>query len=226
MLFGENIMSERARYRIKDPLLLRCDCPGSLPQAVFLSESINRDFHLFSTIELSNEFDFETFFKEEHAVLIKNFKDDGECKRFVIAVDGALIIFEDFRMKISSDKEDIINSVSKRIKELDLKRNDENTAEVKFYYLNGNYASSYSRKIAVPSWESIRENYDSRETASLLDKVVQIESINSLNGRLILFHGEPGTGKTYAIRSLFREWKKTFSPYYILDPENFFEKMS
>jgi SpoVK/Ycf46/Vps4 family AAA+-type ATPase len=41
-------------------------------------------------------------------------------------------------------------------------------------------------------------------------------------GRLVLWYGEPGTGKTTAIRALCREWSEWAHPHCILDPERFF----
>ena len=43
-----------------------------------------------------------------------------------------------------------------------------------------------------------------------------------VGGRLILWHGEPGTGKTYALRALGWEWRSWCDLHYITDPETFF----
>jgi hypothetical protein len=39
---------------------------------------------------------------------------------------------------------------------------------------------------------------------------------------LILWHGEPGTGKTYGLRALGWQWRKWCAFHYITDPEVFF----
>ena len=41
-------------------------------------------------------------------------------------------------------------------------------------------------------------------------------------GRLILWHGDPGTGKTYALRALAWEWRRWCGFHYVTDPEAFF----
>jgi SpoVK/Ycf46/Vps4 family AAA+-type ATPase len=42
------------------------------------------------------------------------------------------------------------------------------------------------------------------------------------SGQLILWYGEPGTGKTFALRALVRAWKPHVQAVYILDPPEFF----
>ncbi|WP_324273504.1 hypothetical protein [Blastococcus brunescens] len=38
----------------------------------------------------------------------------------------------------------------------------------------------------------------------------------------MLWHGEPGTGKTTAVRALSREWVDWCRPHYVMDPEKLF----
>lgn len=92
---------------------------------------------------------------------------------------------------------------------------------IKFWNLGSQGASSTTRTIEVPTWGSIRPNY----TASVqeaLDKVMNPEHRPAESGRLILWRGVPGTGKTYAIRSLMQEWSGWASFHYIVDPDKFF----
>jgi SpoVK/Ycf46/Vps4 family AAA+-type ATPase len=42
------------------------------------------------------------------------------------------------------------------------------------------------------------------------------------SGKLLLWHGPPGTGKTYALRSLAGSWAAWCDLHYIVDPEIFF----
>src|SRR3954454_23712018 len=78
-----------------------------------------------------------------------------------------------------------------------------------------------SRSIAVPAWSEITGNYPQdvgTQIRSLADR--QFDDVHS--GRLILWHGVPGTGKTHALRALAWEWREWCSFHYITDPETFF----
>ncbi len=85
---------------------------------------------------------------------------------------------------------------------------------------SGSSSSSYSRRINVPSWHDIKSNYPPQvrsRIASLHD--ITPKRLDDQGARLIVWHGPPGTGKTYAIRSLVSKWRKWCNPEILLNPE-------
>jgi uncharacterized protein DUF5925 len=76
------------------------------------------------------------------------------------------------------------------------------------------------RPIAVPEWDEIRENY-AEPTRRGLDAVMR-DFRPAHGGQLILWHGDAGTGKTFALRALAWEWRDWCQLHYIVDPDTFF----
>ena len=76
-----------------------------------------------------------------------------------------------------------------------------------------------TRMLDCPTWEEVNGNYE-EGTRAKLDRLMSGD-FKPDNG-LILWHGPPGMGKTYSLRSLVREWRKWCSAEVILDPELFF----
>lgn len=78
-----------------------------------------------------------------------------------------------------------------------------------------------NRRIATPAWAEIRRNYASG-VAAAIDKLTAVKP-ETINGRLMLLHGAPGTGKTTALRALARAWSDWCQVDCVLDPENLFQ---
>jgi Domain of unknown function (DUF5925)/ATPase family associated with various cellular activities (AAA) len=76
------------------------------------------------------------------------------------------------------------------------------------------------RTIAVPEWAEIRENYP-RSTQGQLQAIMR-DFRPAHGGQLVLWHGEVGTGKTFALRALAWEWREWCQIHYVVDPDTFF----
>lgn len=98
---------------------------------------------------------------------------------------------------------------------------EEHKAPVSFWSMGGQGPISLRRQIAVPDWVDVRDNYTTR-VQDMMEYALSDEFRPGENGQLILWHGTPGAGKTWAIRSLVWEWRKWCSAHYITDPEAFF----
>jgi hypothetical protein len=87
---------------------------------------------------------------------------------------------------------------------------------------NGDVSANF-KEVAVPDWDEIADNYPAStrlQVASLM--ALQPGEGQGPRGRVILWHGAPGTGKTSAIRALFREWSGWCQPELLMDPETAF----
>jgi hypothetical protein len=92
---------------------------------------------------------------------------------------------------------------------------------VRFWSCAAHGAGSVTRMIAVPSFADVASNYPHITTAQLA-RLAGPSFEPAAGGQLILWHGPPGTGKTYALRALAWEWRSWCSLHYVVDPEVFF----
>jgi hypothetical protein len=85
------------------------------------------------------------------------------------------------------------------------------------------WANNYSRPrtIATSRWSEIAGNYPPR-VALELSRLFASSFVPADGGRLILWHGPPGLGKTHALRALGWEWYDWCDLDYVTDPESFF----
>jgi hypothetical protein len=76
------------------------------------------------------------------------------------------------------------------------------------------------RSISVPEWDEITPNYSAATQSSL--QALMRGFTPAHGGQLILWRGEAGTGKTFALRALAWEWRGWCEFHYIVDPDSFF----
>jgi hypothetical protein len=89
---------------------------------------------------------------------------------------------------------------------------------VRFWHRTSDGADDTLRRIQCPRWDEIAGNYP--ECGGDLQWLMHLDRPWE-HGRLVFWHGPPGTGKTWALRSLLREWSR-MSAEVITDPDEFF----
>lgn len=113
----------------------------------------------------------------------------------------------------------ILESLLKRFEPYRFVNIEEDGVWAEFTYQGGNGLTRQTQFLRCPAWKDIQANYPS-STRAAMDHMLGLKAPWK-HGRLIIWHGAPGTGKTYAIRALLQEWKERFNFIVINDPENF-----
>ena len=97
----------------------------------------------------------------------------------------------------------------------------EGVVRMRFWSSGLKEPQSSSRSVASPGWAEVSGNY-AAETSAALAGLMDAPGLDGRTGRLVLWHGEPGTGKTTAVRALSREWSSWCDTHYVTDPEQLF----
>jgi hypothetical protein len=98
---------------------------------------------------------------------------------------------------------------------------EEPRVSVEFWTQGRSGPYSVHRRIDVSDWDAVASNYPSALRAELAPLIAGAWRPAG-DGRLLLWHGPPGTGKTHALRALAWEWRTWCAMQYITDPETFF----
>ena len=80
-----------------------------------------------------------------------------------------------------------------------------------------------SRVLDVPRWREIQPNYASATRAGL--RSLMRRRLDG-TGQTVIWHGEPGTGKTTALRALAWEWRRWCDFHVVTDPDQLFGSCS
>jgi Domain of unknown function (DUF5925) len=140
--------------------------------------------------------------------------------------DGTLVhvgVFSGWlQAQVAADDAERAASVMHDLRELFPPPNPSSTHKVSVqFWTYGQHGpiSSY-RDIFVPEWSDLETNYGSPAREQLNGLMRDFRPAHG--GQLVLWHGEAGTGKTFALRALAWEWRDWCEFHYIVDPDSFF----
>ena len=156
--------------------------------------------------------------------VLRTSSDAGETALF--EQDGALLHAElwssHLSVTVAANERETAEQVIERLKEQFPLPDPSASHEVPitFWTYTPNGAQPSFRTIGVPEWDEIEENYPAPSREQLATMMRDFQP--SRGGQLVLWHGEAGTGKTFALRALAWEWREWCQFHYIVDPDSFF----
>jgi hypothetical protein len=123
---------------------------------------------------------------------------------------------------VAAETDDLARSLLERLREL-LPAPDPSGAQevtVTFWTYGPHGPQPAWRTISVPAWADIEANYGAATHGALARLMTDFQPAHG--GQLVLWHGDVGTGKTFALRALAWEWRDWCDLHYIVDPDSFF----
>lgn len=154
-----------------------------------------------------------------------HYEHGGGREGLVRVGDGAVahLLFSDagVRARIAASTLESLDAAEARLRELlpeRTPRSRRRSAIVRFWSEGGfEGPSSAPRVLDTVRWRDVAGNYPDATRADLERLVTGFRP--GAGGKLLLWHGPPGTGKTFAIRALAWEWRRWCDIHYVTDPE-------
>lgn len=144
------------------------------------------------------------------------------CTEVLAVVDGCLVVVRSWKRSadlwVSGPDRQQVDRLTADVAGRVPARPMERSVRVTFWQFGrGRWARS--RDIDVPTWDEVRHLYPSTVRDALANLVDYRPQSTATGGRLLVWHGPPGTGKTTAVRALFDAWRNWADPHVVADPE-------
>jgi Domain of unknown function (DUF5925)/ATPase family associated with various cellular activities (AAA) len=204
------------------PFSAPLDDGEDLPRARFLNELAARELVHLGHDRFTGEVDPTTAAALGEAVLVRA-RADGSTLEAFVRLEGGVLLLLDYGhgtvwVEAAARKRRRVDAALKRLRGALAKPEPEETDVTFGFWACGPRGRGRvrHRDLEAGEWAGLRGNY-AAATAAQLDLLMDVREPE--RGRLLLWHGAPGTGKTHALRALARAWRDWCSVECVLDPE-------
>lgn len=197
--------------------------PDALPRSLFVGELIARGLPHVACDSFRGASTPEKLAELTTPVLVQSDPDADEVEAFVRLPGGEIALVDTghshVRVEVAAATSDAAHGGLRVLQRaLELERPAPERISVDFW-MRGEFGGEVRhREIDAPSFDEIAGNY-SAQVRGALECLIDFRCPE--RGRLVLWRGEPGTGKSHALRAPARSWSPWCSAHFIMDPDEF-----
>jgi hypothetical protein len=206
------------------------DGPGGALEVLFL-ETFVTGAHPFVARRHLDDVRPRASLRPAAGVLTREVSSDVQVTRWVVGAGWSLLCVRFLRRRtaslvVTATSAELAASVLAQAIDgaVEVSRPSPDVVPIAFWHLGRFGPTRTERSTAAIAWADARANY-SATVAAGLDQLMHL-SPAGLNGRIMLFHGPPGTGKTSLLRTLARQWRSWCGVDCVLDPDRLFSDPS
>ena len=192
-----------------------------LPQARFVTAMVTRRLAHVANDSFSGAAAPSALAELSTAILVRSDRDGNAVEAFVQLRDGQLAFVDagygSVRIEVAAASREAAAAGAATLREaLRTEPPAQTSITIAFWMRNERGGTWRNRSIDAPAFNEIEDNY----TAPVRGALEQLCATRAPDrGRLILWRGEPGTGKSHALRALARAWAPWCSAHFVMDPE-------
>jgi hypothetical protein len=163
-------------------------------------------------------------------VIASAYYDYSRSFEALATVEGALAHIirqgDTVTVRLAGESHDTLDRAERRLREQlpEPETDPAHQVAVDFFALTDSGLRVTTHTLAVPTFAEIAANYPDAVRRSLAR--LYGDFTPGSHGRLLLWHGLPGCGKTWALRALASEWQEWCKLRYVSDPERLFDNSS
>jgi hypothetical protein len=195
--------------------------PESLPRGLFISELLAKGLSYVVHDDFRGVVSPARVAELGHPILMRADPVGEQVEAFVRLARGQIVLIDtdhkQVAIEVAADRHELAAAALSRLRhELATEPSTPDRVSVAFWMSGQCSGDVRHRDIEAPSFAAIAANY-ARPVRGALERLMALRAPD--RGRLILWRGEPGTGKSHALRALAHEWAPWCSAHFIMDPE-------
>jgi len=195
--------------------------PEQLPRSVFVAEVLARRLPHVARDDFQGATAPDALARCGVPLLIRCDRNEEEVEAYLQLPSGALALVDTgyghVSVEVAASTWAVAKSGAEQLRrELHVDEPDEERISVAFWMRGDCGGEVRHREIEAEPFDLIAGNYPA-DVGAALKRLFATNAPDS--GRLILWRGEPGTGKSHALRALARAWAPWCSAHFIMDPD-------